>query len=90
LKSTTVKFFSDGGYSVKLMGAKQVGDYLQASGLVTAAEIQAIQAKLQPGQSLCQVLADQGLLQQVTADYFTRNFAQQSGPRSLRDIDFEE
>ncbi|MDX2271981.1 MAG: hypothetical protein NW237_08530 [Cyanobacteriota bacterium] len=86
LQTETVKFFSDGGYSVKLSGANQMGDFLRASGLVAPQLIDQAQASLQPGQSLCQLLAHQGLIRQETADYFTRNFGQRHNRfRSLRD-----
>jgi len=85
LKPETVKFFSEGGYSVYLAGGRHVADYLKASGLVSAAQIQQIQEHLPPGGSLCQALVEAGILSQATALYFERNFGGQKPRRSLRE-----
>jgi chemotaxis protein histidine kinase CheA len=82
LRSETVKFFSEGGYSVRLAGARSVGDYLQASGLITSSQIQLAQARVGPGKDICQVLVEQGLLAQATADYFTATFNQQTSSQA--------
>ncbi|MEN9260774.1 MAG: hypothetical protein Q6L60_07395 [Thermostichus sp. HHBFW_bins_43] len=85
LKPETVKFFSEGGYSVGLSGGRHVADYLKASGLVSAAQIQQVQKHLPPGGSLCQALAQAGILHQATALYFERNFGEHKPRRSLRE-----
>ena len=81
LKPETVKFFSEGGYSVGLMRSRQIGDYLQASGLVSPQEIEVAQTQVEPDRPLIQVLVDQGILHAKTADYFVKNF---STPRRSR------
>lgn len=85
LKPETVKFFSEGGYSVALSGGRQVADYLMASGLVSTAQIQQAQEHLPPGGSLCHALAQAGILHRATALYFERNFGGQKPRRSLRE-----
>ncbi|MGQ9837887.1 MAG: hypothetical protein ACUVRV_07950 [Cyanobacteriota bacterium] len=85
LKPETVKFFSEGGYSVALSGGRSVADYLKASGLVTDAQIQQVQEHLPPGGSLCHGLAQAGILNYATALYFERNFGGQKTRRSLRE-----
>jgi len=84
LKPETVKFFSEDGYSVYLAGGRHVADYLKASGLVSAAQIQQIQEHLPPGGSLCQALVEAGILSQATALYFERHFGGKKPRRSLR------
>jgi hypothetical protein len=81
LQPTTVKFFGNGGYAARLAGCKRIGDYLQAAGLVTEAQIQAALSQRQPGQKLGEVLAMQGVIRAMTADYFARTFVQK-GARS--------
>ncbi len=85
LKPETVKFFSEGGYSVSLAGGRHVADYLKASGLVSAGQIQQVQEHLPPGGSLCHALAQAGILHRATALYFERNFGGQKPRRSLRE-----
>ncbi|MFS8807515.1 hypothetical protein NW837_08670, partial [Synechococcus sp. R6-10] len=85
LKPETVKFFSEGGYSVQLAGGRHVADYLKASGLVSAAQIEQIQKHLPPGGSLCQALAQAGILRRATALYFERHFGGQKPRRPLRE-----
>jgi predicted nucleic acid-binding Zn-ribbon protein len=85
LKPETVKFFSEGGYSVQLAGGRHVADYLKASGLVSATQIEQIQKHLPPGGSLCHALAQAGILHRTTALYFERNFGGQKPRRSLRE-----
>ncbi len=85
LKPETVKFFSEGGYSVQLAGGRQVADYLKASGLVSAAQIEQIQKHLPLGGSLCQALVEAGILSQATALYFERHFGGKKPRRSLRE-----
>ncbi|WP_244351829.1 hypothetical protein [Thermostichus vulcanus] len=85
LKPETVKFFSEGGYSVALSGGRHVADYLKASGLVNATQIQQVQEHLPPGGSLCYALAQAGILHRATALYFERNFGGQKPRRSLRE-----
>lgn len=85
LKPETVKFFSEGGYSVQLAGGRHVADYLKASGLVSAAQIEQIQKHLPPGGSLCQALAQAGILRRATALYFERHFGRQKPRRPLRE-----
>lgn len=85
LKPETVKFFSEGGYSVQLAGGRHVADYLKASGLVSATQIEQIQKHLPPGGSLCQALAQAGILRRATALYFERHFGGQKPRRPLRE-----
>lgn len=85
LKPETVKFFSEGGYSVALSGGRHVADYLKASGLVSATQIQQAQEHLSPGGSLCHALAQAGILHHATALYFERNFGGQKPHRLLRE-----
>ncbi|MFS8899868.1 hypothetical protein NW845_00545 [Synechococcus sp. H60.2] len=85
LKPETVKFFSEDGYSVYLAGGRHVADYLKASGLVSAVQIEQIQKHLPPGGSLCQALVEAGLLSQATALYFERHFGGKKPRRSLRE-----
>ncbi|MEN9203800.1 MAG: hypothetical protein Q6K80_08220 [Thermostichus sp. DG_1_6_bins_120] len=85
LKPETVKFFSEGGYSVALTGGRHVADYLKAAGLVSAEQIQQLQDHLPPGGSLCQALVRAGILHPVTALYFEHNFGGQKPRRSLRE-----
>lgn len=82
LSSVTVKFFSEGGFSVRLTGSHHIGDYLRASGLLTDSQIQTAQSQLQPGQSLCEQLVELGWLQSDTARYFEQTYGGSSGSTS--------
>ncbi|NJK63336.1 MAG: hypothetical protein HC921_12225 [Synechococcaceae cyanobacterium SM2_3_1] len=79
LSSATVKFFSEGGFSVRLTGTHNIGDYLRASGLVTDSQIQTAQAQMQPGQTLCEKLVELGWIQADTARYFEKNYGGVAG-----------
>ncbi len=74
LSSATVKFFSEGGFSVRLTGSHHIGDYLRASGLVTDSQIQTAQLQMQPGQTLCEKLVELGWIQADTARYFEQTY----------------
>jgi hypothetical protein len=89
LSSATVKFFSEGGFSVRLTGSHNIGDYLRASGLVTDSQLQTAQSQLQAGQTLCEKLVELGWIQGDTARYFEKmyggNAGQVSGHSLLRE-----
>ncbi|MDX2272203.1 MAG: hypothetical protein NW237_09695 [Cyanobacteriota bacterium] len=74
LQPSTIKFFSDEGYSAKLFGCRRIGEYLQAAGLVTEADLQAALQDNRQGRRLGEALADRGLIRPSTADYFARTF----------------
>ncbi|MDX2270756.1 MAG: hypothetical protein NW237_02235 [Cyanobacteriota bacterium] len=74
LKPETIKFFSEGGYSVRLSGSHRLEDYLKSAALVSPEELQATQPLLQPGKSLAQALIERGLISQATIDYFLKTF----------------
>ncbi|NJK63796.1 MAG: hypothetical protein HC921_14900 [Synechococcaceae cyanobacterium SM2_3_1] len=79
LQQTTVKFFSDGGYTARLSGScHRIGDYLQAAGLVSEEQIQTVITARPEGQLLGEALVDQGYLSAAAADYFVRHFVSSS------------
>lgn len=79
LQQSTVKFFSDGGYTARLSGScHRIGDYLQAAGLVSEEQIQTVIAARPDGQLLGEALVDQGYLSAATAEYFVRHFVSSS------------
>ncbi len=79
LQPSTVKFFSDGGYSARLSGnCHRIGDYFQAAGLVSEEQIQTVIAVRPEGQLLGEALVEQGYLTAATAEYFIRHFVSSS------------
>jgi hypothetical protein len=79
LQQSTVKFFSDGGYSARLSGnCHRIGDYFQAAGLVSEEQIQTVITARPEGQLLGEALVEQGYLTAATAEYFIRHFVSSS------------
>ncbi|NJK62979.1 MAG: hypothetical protein HC921_10150, partial [Synechococcaceae cyanobacterium SM2_3_1] len=79
LKTETLRFFSEEGFSAKFHGSRGLGELLRAAGLVSDEVLKKAQATAKDDQALCQVLVDQGLLSATTAEYFTRSFQKQEG-----------
>lgn len=80
LKPETVKFFGDGGFGARLMGARTVEDFLVASGLVTRFQIEQVrrdvkgQSSGSSSASICHLLSQQGILTPLAARYFAQTF----------------
>lgn len=80
LKPETVKFFGDGGFGARLMGARTVEDFLVASGLVTRFQIDQVRrdANGHPSgsssASICNLLSQQEILTPLAARYFAQTF----------------
>ncbi len=85
LKPETVKFFGDGGFGARLMGARTVEDFLVASGLVTRFQIDQVrrdansqssggQSSGSSSTSICNLLSQQGILTPLAARYFAQTF----------------
>ncbi len=85
LKPETVKFFGDGGFGARLMGARTVEDFLVASGLVTRFQIDQARRTAQEqgsGATVGQTLASMGILSTRTAHFFAQTFGTASGVAS--------
>jgi hypothetical protein len=70
----TIKFFSESGYSAKLMGCHRIGEYLLAAGLITREELDRVLEDPDRTQRLGEALAKQGVISPETADYFAQMF----------------
>lgn len=74
LKPETVRFFAEEGYSARLKGAQVPEDFLEAAGLISRQQLDQIRPEVDSEGSLCQTLVKRGILNQKTADYFSRTF----------------
>ncbi len=74
IPAETIKFFSESGYSAKLMGCHRLGEYLLAAGLITRAELDRVLQDPARTQRLGEALAKQGVISPETADYFAQMF----------------
>ncbi|NJK63711.1 MAG: hypothetical protein HC921_14410 [Synechococcaceae cyanobacterium SM2_3_1] len=70
----TIKFFSESGYSAKLMGCHRMGEYLLAAGLITRTELDRVLQDPARTERLGEALAHQGVISPETADYFAQMF----------------
>ncbi len=75
VKPDTIKFFTEENMTTKLQGAASLSDYLLAAGLVNSEQLSTALKSAQSGQSISEILVEQGMIRPATANYFIRQFS---------------
>lgn len=84
LNSVTIRFFCDGGSVARQAGCRRLGDFLVAAGLLDQDKIKALRRDgIWDSLEQAQALVEQGILSQLTVDYFLTQFVKEtSSPAS--------